>query len=102
MEVRKSDRNLATQAASPRGAVAAPADDSERIRSAGGTYGPTRYFIYLFDDVNIRFADMANMRAAAVSHFKSNFATGDRASIYTVSASPSMADANTAAQTSSE
>src|SRR5437016_4651012 len=29
-----------------------------------------RYLIYLFDDLNIRFADMAIIRAAAVRHFQ--------------------------------
>jgi VWFA-related protein len=44
---------------------------------------PRRYFSYIFDDLNIRFADMARVRAAALSHFQDNFQTPDLASIYT-------------------
>jgi hypothetical protein len=42
-----------------------------------------RHFIYVFDDLHIRFADMARVRAAALSHFKS-IGAEDRAAILTV------------------
>ena len=64
--------------------------------TAGGSEGvaspasPERYFVYLFDDVNIRFADMVNVRAAAVSHFKNNFNAGDHAAIDTLSGKHSL------------
>lgn len=43
-----------------------------------------RHFVYLFDDLHIRFADMASVRAAALSHFKSVGAE-DRVAIFTIS-----------------
>lgn len=44
-----------------------------------------RYLIYLFDDLNIRFTDMAVIRAAAVRHFRNGLAEADQAAIYTFS-----------------
>jgi VWFA-related protein len=44
-----------------------------------------RYLIYLFDDLNIRFADMAIVRAAAVRHFQNGLDPPDQAAIYTFS-----------------
>jgi VWFA-related protein len=55
-----------------------------------GTSGSNRYFIYLFDDLDIRFADMAQMREAAVSHFKTYFSSGHRAAIATLSGRHSL------------
>jgi VWFA-related protein len=46
---------------------------------------PARSFIYLFDDLNIRFEDLARVREAAGAHFKKSFSGADRAAIYTVS-----------------
>jgi VWFA-related protein len=63
--------------------VATPQTEDEKDR-------PERYFIYLFDDVNTRFADMAHVREAAISHFRDHFAAGDRASIYTLSGKISL------------
>lgn len=77
--VRGNDRNQAE----------APTVDSQRAGS-GEKDRPQRYFIYLFDDVNIRFADMAQVREAALNHFKNSFAAEDRASIYTVSGKNSL------------
>ena len=73
--------------------TAAPTDPKAGLKREGsgtGTDSPQRYFIYLFDDVNIRFADMAQVREAALNHFKNSFAAGDRASIYTVSGKNSL------------
>lgn len=47
-----------------------------------------RYFIYLFDDMNIRFSDMAQVRQAAIRHFHRGLTTGDRAAIDTFSGRP--------------
>lgn len=63
--------------------TAAPMPGTEQATANGAK--DSRYFIYLFDDVNIRFADMANVRAAALSHFRKNFAGGDHAAIYSLS-----------------
>jgi VWFA-related protein len=73
-------------------ANAAPpaAADSEPARSAGKNDSPKRSFIYLFDDLNIRFAAMADVRAAAVRHFESSLAAGDQAAIYTFSGNPTL------------
>lgn len=73
-----------------RNTTAAPMADSEQAGSDGGKDSRERYFVYLFDDVNIRFADMANVRAAALSHFQNNFAAGDHASIYSTSGKTSL------------
>jgi VWFA-related protein len=70
--------------------TAAPMADSGQAGSVGGKDSRERYFVYLFDDVNIRFADMANVRAAALSHFQNNFAAGDHASIYSTSGKTSL------------
>jgi hypothetical protein len=51
---------------------------------SSGSTGPERYLVYLFDDLNIDFADMVGVRNAASRHFQSLAAT-DRAAIYTVS-----------------
>jgi len=44
----------------------------------------------VFDDLNITFADMAAVRAAAVHHFKSNMPATDHAAIYTFSGRPNL------------
>jgi len=67
-----------------------PAAGSEVAGVSSDKGVPERYFVYVFDDVNIRFADMANVRAAAVSHFKTNFAAGDHAAIDTLSGKHSL------------
>jgi len=46
---------------------------------------PARFFIYLFDDLDIRFEDVARVREAAEAHFKNPLAGADRAAIDTVS-----------------
>jgi VWFA-related protein len=73
-----------------RGIAAATPAELERAISAIENNGPKRYLIYLFDDVNIRFADMAHAREAAVRHFKNDIAAGDRAAIYTFSGNPTL------------
>jgi VWFA-related protein len=45
---------------------------------------PLRFFIYLFDDLNIRFEDLARLRESAQAYFKNSFSSADRAAIYTV------------------
>jgi VWFA-related protein len=75
---------------SERNTAAAPTAGSEQAGSDAAKDDRERNFIYLFDDVNIRFADMANVRAAALDHFKSGFASGDRASIETISGKNSL------------
>jgi VWFA-related protein len=65
-------------------------EHSEPAKSSGESNTPKRSLIYLFDDLNIRFAAMANIRTAAVRHFKNNLAAGDRVAIYTFSGNPTL------------
>jgi len=62
-----------------RAADSGPAD----MAAAGGS--PERYLIYLFDDLDTEFADMAPVRDAASRQIRRGLAAGDRAAIYTVS-----------------
>ncbi len=64
--------------------------DSEAAVSFAANKSPERYLIYLFDDLNTTFADMATVRASAVRHFKSGFPATDRAAIYTFSGRPNL------------
>jgi VWFA-related protein len=77
--VRAGNRESTPNSAAPPAAgPGRPAGDAE-------THNRERFFVYLFDDGHTRFADMANLRAAALSFFENNFAAGDRAAVYTVS-----------------
>jgi VWFA-related protein len=86
-----NDKKTHTGVDGPLGPVplATPAH-SERASSAGASNSPRKHVLYLFDDLNIRFADMANIREAAMLHFKDSFAYGDRAAIYTFSGNPTL------------
>jgi len=64
--------------------------DSERVGSTAGNKSSERFLIYLFDDLNTTFADLANVRAAAVRHFKGGLPATDRAAIYTFSGRPNL------------
>jgi VWFA-related protein len=46
---------------------------------------PQRYVAYLFDDLNIEFGDLANVKKAATRHIANGLQAGDRAAIYTTS-----------------
>ncbi len=71
--------------------VAAPPIDTQTIAASRPEANPSkRSLIYLFDDLNIRFAAMANIRDAAVRYFKNNLADEDRAAIYTFSGNPTL------------
>ncbi len=73
-----------------RAAAEAAAHNSRNAGSDPDSHGPARNFIYLFDDLNIKFADLARLRAAAAGHFRNNFSAGDRAAIYTVTGRNSL------------
>ena len=63
--------------------------DSERAGLAATNKAPDRFLIYLFDDLNTTFADLAAVRAAAVRHFKNGLpATGRRGFGTSLTASP--------------
>ncbi len=49
-----------------------------------------RHIIYLFDDVNTRFADLVNVREAALRDLKKGLAAGDDAAIYAFSGNPTQ------------
>ena len=64
---------------------AAGASGEQQPGAAASEAGKTsRHFVYVFDDLHIRFADMARVRAAALSHFRS-IGAEDRAAILTIS-----------------
>jgi len=46
---------------------------------------PDRYVAYVFDDIHLRFEDLARVRAAAEQHFVESLAPTSRAAIYTTS-----------------
>ena len=71
-------------------AAAATAAVSGPAISAIGNNRPGRSIVYLFDDLNIRFTAMADVRDAAIRYFKNNLAEGDRAAIYTFSGNPTL------------
>ncbi|MBS1877206.1 MAG: VWA domain-containing protein [Acidobacteria bacterium] len=49
-----------------------------------------RNFVYIFDDLNIRFADLARLRTAAADFFTKHFSAGDRAAVYTLTGKHSL------------
>ena len=51
---------------------------------------PQRHLIYLFDDLNLRFTDMARVRESAMRNFQSTVDEGDRVAIYTFSRNPTL------------
>ncbi len=63
----------------------APQANSPDAAPAAPTKSPERFLIYLFDDLNTGFADMAAVRDAAVRHLKRGLRESDRAAIYTFS-----------------
>jgi VWFA-related protein len=46
---------------------------------------PQRYVAYLFDDLNIEFGDLVNVKKAATRHIASGLQASDRAAIFTTS-----------------
>ncbi|HEV2687457.1 MAG TPA: VWA domain-containing protein, partial [Bryobacteraceae bacterium] len=87
---RENDRSTTLPARGlGRTVVSAPTKSDATVAPIGSN-SPERYFIYLFDDLNTRFTDMANIRDAAIGHFKKNLSTGDRAAIYTFSSKPTL------------
>jgi VWFA-related protein len=62
----------------------------DAAKSVDQRQSPNRNLIYVFDDVNIRFASTADIREAAIHYFQNNLAPGDRAGIYTVSGNPTL------------
>lgn len=69
----------------PEEKAAASAAESEGVGVVARSSSPQRYVIYLFDDLDTEFADMAPVRAAAARHIQRGLAPTDRAAIYTVS-----------------
>ncbi len=85
------DDNTVGRTASPEGAAAPAVVDSSRNGGPGGdSHRPRRNFIYIVDDLNIRFGDLARVRVAAAAYFKNDFSTGDRAAIYTLTGRHSL------------
>jgi VWFA-related protein len=59
--------------------------------AAPGQIQPQRHIIYIFDDLNVSFADMAAVRQAAVQYFKTSLQAADKAAIHTFSGRASLA-----------
>ena len=78
------------ESSGPPGNAAARTANPQTATSDHDTPRAARNFIYLFDDLNIRFADLARLRAAASDYFKNHFSTGDRAAIYTLTGKHSL------------
>jgi VWFA-related protein len=51
----------------------------------GPPEAPERYVAYLFDDIHMRFEDMARVRDAAWAHIRDSLRENDRAAIYSTS-----------------
>jgi VWFA-related protein len=64
--------------------------DSEGAGPTAANKSQERFLIYLFDDLNTTFADLAAVRTAAVRHFKGGLPATDRAAIYTFSGQPNL------------
>jgi VWFA-related protein len=58
---------------------------SEPPQSAAPAGMPERYTLYLFDDINLEFGDLAQLQAAAGRHLTGALLPSDRAAIYTTS-----------------
>ncbi len=83
--------NTVGRTASPQGAAASAVVDSSRNGGPDGdSHHPRRNFIYIFDDLNIKFGDLARVRVAAAAYFKNDFSAGDRAAIYTLTGKHSL------------
>src|SRR4051794_25860403 len=70
------------------GSVAARAGKNgpRAAKEAGeGVDAPERYIAYLFDDVHLRFEDLARVRDAAWTHIRDSLRPSDRAAIYSTS-----------------
>jgi VWFA-related protein len=52
---------------------------------AAALEAPQRYVAYLFDDVHLRFEDLARVRDAAWTHIRDSLGASDRAAIYSTS-----------------
>ena len=46
---------------------------------------PSRYLLYLFDDVHLEFGDLAQARAAALKYLAASLGSGDRVAVFTTS-----------------
>jgi VWFA-related protein len=54
-------------------------------KGAGAIEAPERYVAYLFDDLHLKFEDMARVRDAAWTHIRDQLGAYDRAAIYSTS-----------------
>ncbi len=78
----KAERSVAA-GVSPHRAPAADAPQAEKTATARST--PQRYVAFVFDDVHLRFEDIAHVRAALQRYIDHSLAPADRAAIVTTS-----------------
>jgi VWFA-related protein len=73
-----------------RGSVTSDSATGGTVTSGSVTPGappalPNRFVAFLFDDVNIHFEDLPQVRAAVVKYLRSSLGPGDRVALYTTS-----------------
>jgi VWFA-related protein len=81
-------QTIASFSVQKRGGAAQGNDKSASLDAAGRpqvVFAPERYVAYLFDDLNITFGDLVNVKKAATNHMAKGLDTYDRAAIYTTS-----------------
>jgi VWFA-related protein len=83
-------RGSVTSDAVTGGTVTSDAATGGTVTSGSVTPGappalPNRFVAFLFDDVNIHFEDLPQVRAAVVKYLRSSLGPGDRVALYTTS-----------------
>jgi VWFA-related protein len=83
-------RGSVTSDSATGGSVTSDAATGGTVTSGSVTPGappalPNRFVAFLFDDVNIHFEDLPQVRAAVVKYLRSSLGPGDRVALYTTS-----------------
>jgi VWFA-related protein len=89
-EISKFSVQRAAQATAPESrAAGAPAEDGHAPASGNGAVAPpampNHFVAFVFDDVNIRFEDLPQVRAAVGRYIRSSIGPQDRVALYTTS-----------------
>ncbi len=80
-------RGSASQAGHP---LAAAETAGAAVTPQSQPTAPERYVAYLFDDLNIEFADLVTVKKAATRHIANGLQVSDRAAVYTTSGQTSL------------
>jgi VWFA-related protein len=73
---------------------ASKAEITKAVDSTAGKIQQQQHIIYIFDDLNVSFTDMAGVRQAAGQYFRTSLQTTDLAAIHTFSGRTSLAFTN--------